>query len=306
MTAIFAVSFAPRAEAILLQFESGPNAGQIFNSGAIEIKLSGVAAGTIYPSFGVPGTTVGVTENPGGLGVAVMNAIPGQTPPAGSTIPGEDTWGIFTVSGIFSSTDPINPIYTPNFKGSQINVIFYGAKDFFATQTSTGTQSFDSTGLMADFYQSTPGGFTIGAPTDRVGNTYPTVTAGTLILSTVSTAGFIHDVGEAGGLATTVASSFNGAAGGQGQTFLNVTGGADAAQFNTNAIASAYVPGLFADLQANFTTSTLFVPTGWLVRVNDPIAGVVIPEPATALAGIACMVPLLGSVLRRRRAVTGA
>jgi len=305
LSALFAIGFAPKAQAVLvLQYETGPQAGQLFQTGGISIKLSGVTAGTLYQNIPV-NSTLGVTENPAGLGVTTMNAVPLQTPPVGSTIPGEDTWGIFTITGIFSLADPVNALWTPAGKGQEITAIFYGGKDFFLKQTSLNTQSIDSVGLQADFYLDTTPDYTVGAAGARVGNTYPTVTDGTLILSTIAKAGFIHPVGEDGGLATAANSSFNGAAGGQGQTFLDVTGGADVNMFNTNSILSQFVPGLVTDIQANFTTSTIAVPAGgWVARVNDPLTTEVIPEPATTLAGLACMIPLLGSVLRRRRQVT--
>lgn len=308
-SALIAIGFASKAAAnIPLVFESGPNVGQVYNGG-ITIKLAGVTAGTEYNAFGggpfgVLNATVGVPENVAGTGVTTMNGL-AVSPPAGSTIAGEDTWGLFTVTGIFSLSDPINPLWTPNGKGAQINAIYYGGKDFWAKQDSignvlnpAGTQTFNGTGLMADFYYSTPGSFTIGLPTARVGNTYPTVNSADLLFSASSVPGFIQGAGTDGGFAATFQGTFNGLAGGQGQTFLDVLpGGSASSQFNTNSITSLFGSQV-TDLQAQFTTSILSVPTGWLARVNDPITGLAVPEPTTALVGLGCMIPIM---FRRRR-----
>jgi hypothetical protein len=123
-----------------------------------------------------------------------------------------------------------------------------------------------------------------------------------MILSTVSTPDFIHPAGTLGGLATEFSSTFNDNSGGSGQAYLSVTGGMDASQFNQNYFNSPYVPGVTADLFAQFTTDINTSTGDWLVRSNDPVTGdfVAVPEPSTyGLIGAAL---LSGIIALRRRA----
>jgi MYXO-CTERM domain-containing protein len=127
------------------------------------------------------------------------------------------------------------------------------------------------------------------------------VTDGNLILSTVSVGGFINDAGTLGGLATEFSSTFNNSSGGTGQAALNVTGGSEAAYFNTNFFASPFIPGVTADLFAQFTTVINTSTGDWLVRSNDPVTGNFVPVPEPSTYGFAAVVGLLGIVALRRR-----
>ena len=246
----------------------------------------------------------------------------------------EDSWGIAIVTQIFKSSDPVTPIWQsgsgPGTDNQQLTIMFYGEQDFFTRQTALNESLVNGVGLNADMYLQDVGNpfFTSFAgslpgpgarPADIAGfsqandASYPTVTdsngtvftAGVPVLRTRSTAGFINGPGVNGGVATEFESTFNGNAVngfGQGSSFLDVVGGSLASIYNTNSFVSPYIANKFADFSIQFTTTTAG-SADWLVSSQDPLRTVAIPEPATVLAGLGCMAPILSSLLGRRRKV---
>lgn len=314
LAALISVGLAPNANAQLFSYESDTfdglhHAGDSY-SGAFRINLQDFDMGTLYPSLGAPGNAIGYGQNGTGTqtvagGEATTNA--GQSAGATGAIGNEDSWGI---ARILTITDlDGNVVWSETGKHAQLTIMFYGERDFYVNQLANGFQEVNGTNLHVDLYlqnMSDPG-YTAYQPlpgsAGRTGaSSYNTVTDGELVLSTVSTAGFIHPDGTLGGSATEFSSVFNQTSGGTGQTYLSVTGGDYANQFNQNYYNSPYIPGVTADLFAQFTTAINTSTGDWLVRSNDPVTGdfVAVPEPSTyGLIGAAL---LSGIVALRRRA----
>jgi len=312
------VGMSSRAMAISFIYEdatSGHAVGSAFTGGGFRINLQNFDNGTLYPNplpGGAVGFGAGGTAGSVAAGIAALNAIPGQTPPTGGVAP-EDTWGIARILTITDLAGAV--IWSETGKNAQITAMFYGEQDFYVSQLASGFQNIDGTGLRTDFYiqSKAAGGYTAYDPlmgsAGRSGpSSYSTVTDGELFLSTVSVANFIHAPGTLGGLATEFNSTYNSSSGGQGQAYLNVVGGTDRAQFDTNSFVSPFGTGTTADLFAQFTTTALIAPNGvanWLARSNDPIAGFLgtpsVPETGSTLVMFGLGLALLAEGYRRRR-----
>ncbi len=326
---VAAVGLAPAARAqFTLSYEEafgGHHVGDLY-AGPIRINLQDFDMGTLYPDLGAPGTARGYGQNgtgtqtiQGGIntldGTQTVGATGAQVVP--TTVNGvaqpasngtEDSWGIARIISITDLSGGV--VWSEAGKNAQLTIMFYGEKDFYVNQLANGFQEIDGTGLHVNlYYQSkSDGAYTAYDPfpgsAGRTGvSSYTTATDGTLVLSAVSTPGFIHDAGTLGGLATEFASVYNQTSGGTGQTYLSVTGGANAFAFDQNYFDSPYVAGVTADLFAQFTTVPNTTTGDWLVRSNDPVTGafVPVPEPSTyAIMGVAF---LSGLVALRRRAL---
>lgn len=330
MTAILSstgLALSASAQTLSLQYEEAFGthlAGEAF-SGQFRINLQNFDMGTIYPALGAAGTSAGYGTNgtgpqtvSGGIstldGIQAAGATGAQNQPTminGVAQPAslglEDTWGIARIISITDLDGGV--VWSEAVKNQQLTTLFYGEKDFYVSQLANGFQQIDGVGLHVDLYlqNKTDAGYTAYDPfpgsAGRTGpSSYATVSDGNLILSTVSTAGFINNAGTLGGLATEFSAVYNNSSGGTGQTYLSITGGSQAAQFNTNFFQSVYVPGATADLFAQFTT-VLNTSTGdWLVRSNDPVTGQFVPVPEPATYGMAASLALMGIVALRRRA----
>jgi hypothetical protein len=325
LTALAAlIALTPSASAIVFSYEEaggGHNIGDPFVSGGFRINLQDFDMGTVYPVVNT-GTSVGSPVPT--TGINLVNAIPGQVQatgarPTASPVPGlEDTWGIARIVTITDLSGRV--IWSEVGKNAQLTVMFYGEQDFMVTQLANGFQNIDGVGLHADLYfqSKTDPAYTAYNPDNgsafRTGvDTYTTVTDGQKILTTVSTAGFIHNAGTLGGLATEFNSTYNQTSGGQGQAYLSVTGGTDAAQFNTDDFLSPFGTGATADLFAQFTTIALTgAPNSpsqahvsdWLVSSNDPIRGSVqgVPDAGSTVLMFSLGLGFLAVAYRRRRA----
>jgi hypothetical protein len=315
MGLIASLGISPYAKAQLsLAYEdttSGHAIGEAY-TGTIKINLQNFDMGAVYPSLGATGAAAGYGANGTGTqtvagGVSTLNSL--QAAGATGAMAGEDSWGIAHILTITDNAGSV--VWSEAAKNQQLTIMFYGEQDYYVNQLANGFQEIDGTGLHVDLYlqSKTDPTYTAYSPlagsAGRTGaSSYTTVTDGTKILSTVAVGGFIHDAGVLGGLDTAFASNFNASSGGHGQAFLDVTGGTMAAQFNTNSITSDFVPGLTADLFAQFTTTVNVNPTiaDWLVSSNDPVQGVftAVPEPSTyGLIGAGLLAGVIA--LRRRR-----
>lgn len=329
LAALACVGFAPAARAqVTMSYEENfgtHTVGEVF-SGPFRINLQDFDMGTLYPtSMGAPGTAAGYGAGGTGTqtvagGIATLDgtqslgttgALPVQTTVNGvaqgaGTTGLEDSWGIARIISITDLSGGL--VWSEAGKNAQLTVMFYGEKDFYINQLANGFQEIDGVGLNVDlFYQSKAAiGYTASNPfpgsADRPGvNGYATATDGNLILSAVSTGGFIHDAGTLGGLTTEFSSVYNQSSGGTGQTYLSVTGGSDADQFNQNYFMSPYVDGVTADLFAQFTTVPNMDTGDWLVRSNDPVTGAFVPVPEPSTDGLAGAALLSGVIALRRR-----
>jgi len=305
---------------------SGHAIGEAFK-GSFKINLINFDNGSLYQNLGTPGNAAGYGANgtgtqtiPGGIstldGVQAAGStgaysqptvINGVAQPASNSA--EDSWGIARIQTITDQFGSI--VWSEGGKNAQLTIMFYGEKDFYVNQLAGGFQEIDGVGMHVDlYYQSkTDGAYTqynplLGSSNRTGANSYNTVTDGELILSAVSTGGFIHDAGTLGGLATEFASNFNASSGGTGQMFMNVTGGSMGYAFDQNGFDSPFVAGKSADLFGQFTTQVNGAPTvtfDWLGSSNDPVKGGFQPVPEPSTYGLAGAALLSGMVALRRR-----
>ncbi len=292
-------------------------------------KLANFDEGTLYNSLPL-NATIGASNNPA-AGVPILDAATAIQ--AGGSLPTgsfgnlkDDSWGIAVVTQIFNAGDLVNPIWDPIVDKQQLTIMFYGGQDFFLKQVGVGaglndSQTIDSVGWRADFYlENTLNPFTnfnqaLG-PAGRLGGaSYTSVTDSNLfpgpVLTTRSTAGFLRGAGDLGGPLTEVETTFNGDAlngAGAGAGFFSVAptlGGVGAlnAAYDNNGFIAPHIVGNTADFSFQFT-STSAGAGPWLQSSQDPIRTSIVPptsvpEPATGLAALGCLVPMIG---RRRRA----
>jgi len=300
------VGFTPSANAQLsFVYETNINpalVGTAYAGGFFSLKYNNFDMGTQYGATanGSYGSATPAT------GITTLNALPGQTAPIGSTFRPEDSWGIAKGSTIEDALG--NVIWSQVGKQQELTVMFYGSQDFFLTKDGL-QQVTSSVGLHVDMYvQSTvaPGYTPYNPALGSAGRTgmssYTNVTDGTLILSTVSKAGFLYAPGTEGGTATEFTSTFAPGVNGKGSAYLDVVGGTMANVFNTNSITSVFNPALTTDLRVEFTTAPNGSPTtgDWLVRSNDPVTGFIVPVPEPSTYGLIAAGSLLGLVAFRR------
>ncbi len=232
---------------------------------------------------------------------------------------GFDTWGIFQVTLIDGNG---NDLYASNDSDFKLWGLFEA--DDIAVASSGTVQTVSTAGLTisiyaipdgANVYNIAPGGGGLQV-VPSANHTAPGVftgitdVGGDLVLSLSGHAGnFAFDVDDnPGGLLTELLTTFDASNNtGSGGAFLDVTGlGSSDSVFDTNLGVGG------SDIELQFIASqtvgwfTSQTPGDWLLGDVDPAEATVIPEPTTALAGLGCILPVLGSFLRRRRASTAA
>lgn len=241
--------------------------------------------------------------------VAQCNAAASSTAPgaAGSVNTSSDTMGLFSISRI-TDVATGNIVFNSGAAQGYITGIFGNlmdtkvvvSDDGFGTNFRTSIASTGGTFQMwlHDAEYNPALGPLVSAGTDLNAGMYPGVSDGILLLSGVFAPGAVLT----GDLISTYFSSYNNASfGGNGQGFLDITGGLWASQFNTNSLTNAN--GGKNDL---FLTNTYDAVTGaqasigWTVKSSAQVTGTTVPEPATF--GLAALALLgAGAVAARRR-----
>lgn len=326
LSAIFgSVGLLSTAHAIPFTWIDGPLAGQTFAGGAIEIKAFNYDTGTLYNAL-PQGTSVGYSGDPGpGVagGEAALNGIVARQALGAQN--GEDSWGIIKITDVFAKgPDGVTnfSIYNHLVNSFELTALFWGVNDFYVEQVSAGNsvpgsgQVIDGTGLRVDIYMDSTKDFsqTAGPLGGHPGNTYATVTDGSLELSLLSTPGFINPNGTFGGVAT----EFESNTANVGYAALNVIGGSaeTVAQFDTNGIGfkgssgASFIPGLAGQTSTDvwFAFTATQGDSGWDVKSNDPmlanISTTSVPDSGATLLMLGCALPLIGFAARRHSRAT--
>jgi hypothetical protein len=279
-------------------------------TGPVQIHLSSLDAGVVYTV--ADGTYSGInTLN--GLS-QTTNGVTMRSSTVGSNSSGvEDSFGIIVIDQIIATDGSGAVVYNKATSGFTLAGLIYNSVDVAVTVAGT-SQVTSSTGTKIDIY-SLPGNNALDlALLDPSGHTaagvYTGITSGTLELQLAGVVGGLGGVTltNPGGSAADLQTIYNGPSStGSGSGFFNVVGGGSAAQFNTNSVSTALGAGT-ADTSIQFSTSNQagvdsWYHAPWTVADSDPVNASVIPEPTTALSGLACLMPILGMVTRRRRAV---
>jgi hypothetical protein len=140
-----------------------------------------------------------------------------------------------------------------------------------------------------------------------------TLGGATLVLQLSGVAGSINNIVNPAqplaDLSTTVTYSVAGA-NGSGYGYFNATGGSAQSQFNQGQLATDAGTGKTANVSIVFNTTTntsidSWYNTTWTVADADPVHATVVPEPTSMLAGLACLMPIVGMVMGRRRKAQG-
>jgi hypothetical protein len=248
--------------------------------------------------------TVGYGNTPGVVcsTVAQCDAVP-HTPAPGARGNGTDTMGIFSVAAITNISTGAT-MFTRGPDGF-LTGVFGGLSDRFVEvqcgATGCTTTALSSGGVFSLYmngadYNPTLG--PLGAGVDLTAGLYPGISGGSLYLQGQFVPGAL-----AGDFQTTYFSTYNNASfAGNGQGFLDVTGGSAADLFNTNSLMDAN--GVMRDMFATITFDDVngqASSIGWTVKSSGQISGAVnpVPEPGS-LALVALALLGAGAALRRR------
>jgi PEP-CTERM motif len=233
---------------------------------------------------------------------AAASKAPGSV---GSVNPSADTMGLFSIATI-SNVTLGTTVFTKGGGQGFITGIFGNLSDRTAEVTCgllgcntavLSTGGFFQMWLNDADYDPSQGPL-VGAGKDLNAGLYPGVSGGILLLSGTFTAGGVLF----GDMLSSYFTSFNnGTFGGNGQGFLDITGGLWASAFDTNSLTNAnggksdlFLTNTFDDV--NGAASSI----GWTVKSTAQVTGASVPEP-TSIGLAALALVGLGAALRRSK-----
>src|SRR5687768_12699026 len=182
------IGLSPSATAITLTWVDGPQAGQAFSGGGIQIKAVNYDTGALYtplPVGSALGFGVGGASGSVGAGAAALNAQQSRGS-LGAVAGQNDSWGILRITNIqaTASDGVLRDIYNSALSPVELTAMFWGVTDFYLAQVSAGSglpgagQIIDGTGLRVDIYSDPLKDFnqTPGPLGPHTVDTYPTAT----------------------------------------------------------------------------------------------------------------------------------
>ncbi len=216
----------------------------------------------------------------------------------------EDSWGIFKVSSILQGS---STVWWDGKDGEEVTGIFYGF-DYY--QVIPVDNDGDS---VADSYRILATGVPDGAylevysdfspdfdetqgPGVRSGNTYPTVTDGTLLFKAQFVGGIYPSDPEVVLDISQDTTTFPTTGDGAGYAAIVPGVGSMWQTFDTNSFL-----GGNADLFVQFDFAPHTGGYGWTLDSNDPVSAAAVPEPATLLLLGSGLLGVAGASRRMRR-----
>jgi len=275
-------------------------------SGNYKITLDNYDAGTLY------GSSAGIKCN-GNTAACDAAAFLQSTGSVGSVNPNADTMGILSVAliqnvttGQVSFTKGTGGTIGSVTVGPYLTGIFANLQDH-TVEVTCGLTGCTTTALaqgggfklFSNAIDWNPAFGSVGGG-DLNAYTYSGISGGSLFLE----GNFTPGVTSVDPLATYLTSYNNSGVSGNGSGYLNFTGGAAQAFFDTNSVATN-LTGVNADALLSVTffggTSTNPLPADWLViSAGQATGNIEVPEPGSlALATLALLA--MGAVTQRRR-----
>lgn len=254
----------------------------------VEMKFTNYDAGTRY--FNLP---IGVTD-PDTLPTLAAEDATVLTPYKVVGPYGDDGWGVFFLTTIQDLEDATIEYYNRGLAPFEITGLFWGLDDELITYDGTD-QFIQSNDLQFAMFEDPLKDFSRGAPTDRVGVTFPTVTNGDLIWTGSSALG--DPLADPYEFRTSFTPTLNTVGGGG---FYAATGAVD-------TWGEGPLNWMFEELLDGVNFKFLFTADGsgsgdWPLKSQDPIEAEITPELSSGGLMLLGMLPIGVAWFRRRKA----